>query len=288
MAQAHFALAVLTLASISSVSAWAASMHWSRLTSRCVTNRIASGPNAPARTPRALSRAARSAAPFPAVSRKTTILVSTDSRSIDDSLGVRQRLGQQPRVGVIVCEPRRPLFERDQPCRGQHARLPHSAAHRLAIDARLRHQLRRAHQHRSHRRAQALRQTEHHGVESARQLLHVHAQRHSRVEDARAVANLFGEQVLGRRFAGTDRPQAEWAPAGVHQSVPEGTDGSAASAGSARSLRGTGTICSGNPGAAQRSAGLGHNRFESPGGLWRGPQFEQRSRAAGLGVDQRG
>src|ERR1039457_6672730 len=49
--------------------------------------------------------------------------------------------------------------------------------------------------------------------------------------------------------------------------VPEGTDGSAASAGSPRGLPGTGTIRSGHPGAAQGSAGLGHNRFESPGGL---------------------
>ncbi|SPE44460.1 hypothetical protein SBA7_380033 [Candidatus Sulfotelmatobacter sp. SbA7] len=69
--------------------------------------------------------------------------------------------------------------------------------------------------------------------------------------------------------------------------MPEGTDGSASSAGSPRGLPGAGTIRSGHPGAAQGSAGLGHNRFESPGGLRRSSQPEQRARPPGVGVDQR-
>ena len=172
---------------ISSVSASAASMQSLRLTSRCVTTRTAPGPNAPTRTPRAFSRAASSPAPFPAASRKMTMLVSTEARSIHNALGVRQRFGQQARVGVILREPLWTLFERNQSCRGQHSRLPHAAAQCFSINASARDQLRRTHQHRSHRRAQTFRQTKHHRVESARQRLHIHAQRNSRVKDARAV-----------------------------------------------------------------------------------------------------
>ena len=97
-------LAVLIPASISSVSASAASMQSLRLTSRCVTTRTASGPNAPTRTPRALSRAASSPAPFPACQTENDD-VGFDRIEIDrHAFGVRQRFGQQPRVGVIFGE----------------------------------------------------------------------------------------------------------------------------------------------------------------------------------------
>ncbi len=57
----------------------------------------------------------------------------------------------------------------------------------LRRHARPRHAFRRAHQHGTHRRAEPLRQAEHYGVEAARQCLHIHAQRHGRIEDARTV-----------------------------------------------------------------------------------------------------
>ncbi|MGA2965990.1 MAG: hypothetical protein ABSD64_07245 [Terriglobales bacterium] len=101
------------------------------------------------------------------------------------------------------------------------------------------------------------------------------------------LANLFGEHVLGDDLLEIDRPQAQWAAAGLYQGVPEGADGSAASTWGARGMRGAGASRAGNPGAAQGPAGLGDDGFESSGGLWRGPQPEQRARAAGVGVDQR-
>ena len=52
-----------------------------------------------------------------------------------DSRNRRQTLRQEPRVGVIVGQPPRRLFERDQSRRRQHARLPHAAAQPLAIAA---------------------------------------------------------------------------------------------------------------------------------------------------------
>ena len=55
--------------------------------------------------------------------------IGLDRREIDDhALSTRQRFGQQPGVGVVFGETFRSVFERDQSRRGQHTRLPHSAA----------------------------------------------------------------------------------------------------------------------------------------------------------------
>ncbi len=49
----------------------------------------------------------------------------------------RHALRQQPRVRMVLASPCGTSFERNQPRRRQHARLPHPAAQRLAIDPRL-------------------------------------------------------------------------------------------------------------------------------------------------------
>ena len=45
---------------------------------------------------------------------------------------LRNRLRQQPGIRMILAQPRRHLFQRDQPRRRQHTRLPHPSAQRLA------------------------------------------------------------------------------------------------------------------------------------------------------------
>ena len=122
------------------------------------------------------------------------MFVSTASRSIDTPSDAGQRLRQHPRIGVVLVQTPWPLFQRNQPGRRQNARLPHSTAQRLAIEPRPVNQLCRAHQHRANRRAQPLRQAEHHRIEAARQRLHIHAQRGGGVEDARSIQ-------MGRQLA---------------------------------------------------------------------------------------
>ena len=86
-------------------------------------------------------------------------------RRIDfDARDFRQTFGQKFRVGMILGQLLRALLQRDQSSRRQNSRLPHAAAERLAVDAGAIDQLSAAHQQRAHRRAQSLRQAEHHGV----------------------------------------------------------------------------------------------------------------------------
>src|ERR1017187_915301 len=108
-------------------------------------------------------------------------------RQIDLRLVPRRRLRKQPRVRVVLAQPCRHLFQRNQSRRCQHARLPHPATQRLAKQPRPRHRRRVAHQHRPHRRAQSLRQREHHRIEPAGQFLYSNSQRGRRIENSRSV-----------------------------------------------------------------------------------------------------
>ena len=123
---------------ISSVSASAAVMHCPRLTSLCVTTRIASGPTVLTSMPRFFSRA-----PVRRTHRsgnaKITMLVSTDIDVDGDAFHVAKALrpagahSRGPRAGAGH------LLQRNQSRRRQHSGLAHAAAQRFAIDARLLH-----------------------------------------------------------------------------------------------------------------------------------------------------
>ena len=101
------------------------------------------------------------------------------------------------------------------------------------------------------------------------------------------LANLFGDQVLGDDLLELiDRKPTGRQP-GFTKACRRVLMEVRRPLGAREVCAGTGTLCSGNPGAAQGSAGLSHDGFESSGGLRRGPQFEQRPRAASVGVGQR-
>ncbi len=147
----------------------------------------------PARTRRPALRAAfsRAASSARALPRSPTGRSRCSFRPIPDR-STRPRYAPALRPAAAHWHDRsarrfRSFFERDQSSRSQHAHLPHAAAQCFAENPRPRNQFRRTHQHRSHRRAQPFRQAEHHRIEAARQRLYVDAQRHSRIEDARAV-----------------------------------------------------------------------------------------------------
>ena len=128
--------------------------------------------------------------------------------------------------------------------------------------------------------------------EELRQLLTQRAEIMKRIGTVKqtiaGLANLFGEDALGERFTGTDRPQAERAAARVYKSVPAGVDGSATAIGRARGVRGTGAASAGGSFTAQGSTGFGDDGLEPAGGVWRGSQLNERSRAARVGVGERG
>ena len=153
-----------------------------------MTMRIENLPVGPQRIPRFASCSANvRGRPAGALTSKITMLVTTFFGSSEMPLILRKPVGQMTRVFVIAVQQLGRFFERHQPRSRQHARLAHPAAQQLAADARLVDKLARADQHRAHRRAQRLRQAEHHRIEFARDFRDASAQRRGRVENARAV-----------------------------------------------------------------------------------------------------
>ena len=106
----------------------AAASASARLTSRWVTMRTAVGPTGETRTP-AVAR--RGDEPGGVVAGHHHD-VRLDGRRVEAA-----RLGEQPRVGVVVGETLDVVVERVQPGGGQDAHLAHPATHPLAPDPRL-------------------------------------------------------------------------------------------------------------------------------------------------------
>ena len=88
---------------------------------------------------------------------------------------------------MIVDQPIHPLAQRDQPCRGEDTRLPHPAAHHLAVAARPIDRVLRTDQQRANRCGESLRQAEGQRIGPVRELCRVAPQRDRGVEDPRTV-----------------------------------------------------------------------------------------------------
>ena len=109
---------------------------------------------------------------------------------------LRQAFGEKLGVGMILGQLLRTLLQGDEACRRQNPRLPHAAAERLAIDAAAIDQLCTAHQQRSYRRAQSLRQAEHHRIGFGSQLRDRNSERDGSIEHARAVEMHWQSRVV--------------------------------------------------------------------------------------------
>ena len=122
-----------------------------------------------------------------ASSRAHTMLVRI-GRGIDAARPpLRERVGQPARTRVVVGEALDHRLERDDARGRDHAGLAHAAAEAAALHPGLGDHVGRTAQHRTHRRAQALREAEHHGVGAADQLARRRPGGDRRVPDARAV-----------------------------------------------------------------------------------------------------
>ena len=143
------------------------------------------GSSVPARTPAAPSRATKSAGS--ARRSAHTMFVRTCAGSTLPGQRSRERVGEAAGAGVIVGEPLDHRLERDDPGRGDHAGLAHPAAPARPVRARLGDHVGGAAQQRADRRAEPLRQAEHHGVGRRDELARRRAERDRRVPDARAV-----------------------------------------------------------------------------------------------------
>ena len=107
-------------------------------TSQCVTSRTEYTAVSCAQTPRLYSMSHHSTAVFPVFEQsKITIFVLHLRRIDHKTRNLRHTLRQPLRVFMIDMQSRRRLLQRNQPCRRDHARLPHPAAEHLPIDARL-------------------------------------------------------------------------------------------------------------------------------------------------------
>src|SRR5467141_2346817 len=71
--------------------------------------------------------------------------------------------------------------------RSDYPRLSHASAEHFPVDAPLFDERVRTRNHRSHRSAQSLRQTEHHRIDASRHLRDVISERCSRIKNARTV-----------------------------------------------------------------------------------------------------
>ena len=100
---------------------------------------------------------------------------------------LRNPLRQPSRILVIDVQPPRRFLQRNQPRRRDHPRLPHPASKHLPVHASLFNKRARPHNHRTHRRAQALRQAEHHRIHLARHRRHFFPQRRRRIKNPRPV-----------------------------------------------------------------------------------------------------
>ena len=117
-----------------------------------------------------------------------------------DAVNPRQRLREKPRVLVVLAESRRMLLERNQSRRREHTGLAHAAAQPLAIESPARHRLGASDQQGPDRRAQTLRQAEHHCIGFRGNFVHRTVQMRRRVENPRAV-QMHLEPALMRAVA---------------------------------------------------------------------------------------
>ena len=113
--------------------------------------------------------------------RADFLRIDTKPRNFRDSF--RQPFG----IFVIDVQPRGRLLQRDQARGCDHPRLPHAAAEHFPVDACLLHERLRPRNHRSHRRAQPLRQTKHHRIHFSRHHRYVVPQRGRRVKNPRPI-----------------------------------------------------------------------------------------------------
>ena len=97
---------------------------------------------------------------------------------------------------MIAAQQFRMFLERNQARRRQHSGLPHPAPKTLAIEPALCDRLASAGEHRSYRRPQRFRQTEHDGINRFYDLSHGNPERFSGVEHARAIHVDFDPQFV--------------------------------------------------------------------------------------------
>src|SRR5713101_8810400 len=109
---------------------------------------------APTRMPRERRRSTAAGAPIEPVRSKKTIFVSMVVGSSE--MPGRVPFGQSLRVGMVVGEPLDVMAERVHSTCGNDPCLAHGPAHLLLAAPRLRDELTRARDGRTHRRSQAL------------------------------------------------------------------------------------------------------------------------------------
>src|SRR2546421_3682535 len=133
-------------------------------------------------------------------------------RQIDVDAGQpAQAFGEAARVAMVLGEALDHLIERAQAGRGPHSGLAHPAAQHLAHAPRALDELPRPRQHGTDRRAEPLRETEHHGIDGIGELPDVDPLRHSGIEDSSAVQMYGKAGVVGDLAQGGS---LRWAEAG--------------------------------------------------------------------------
>src|SRR5256886_4378626 len=124
-------------------------------------------------------------------------------RQIDVDAGQpAQAFGEAAGVAMVLGEALDHLIERDQAGRGHHSGLAHPAAQHLAHSPRALDERTRPRQHGTDRRAEPLRETEHHGIDGIGEPADVDPLRHGGIEDSGAVqmhgkASLVGDLAQG-------------------------------------------------------------------------------------------
>src|SRR6266404_1074595 len=107
---------------------------------------------------------------------------------IDTQPGNSRNAFRQPlRIFMIDMQSLRRLLQRNQSRRCDHSGLPHPAAEHLPVNPRPFNKRFAARDHRTHRRAQSLRQAKHHRIYLPHHLRDIFSQRRRRIENPRAV-----------------------------------------------------------------------------------------------------
>src|ERR1700675_2415558 len=109
----------------------------------------------------------------------------------------RDALGRVTRVGVVLMQARRRMFEGQKARSGNDANLAHSAAEHFAIDAGALDKFAGAEDHGPDRSAEAFREAEHHGINFLGHVGDVVAERSRSVKDACAVQVHFQAECVG-------------------------------------------------------------------------------------------